>query len=337
VSPARFCILLLGPLPIVAGSLAMTSWFRSDAAPGVMANRVLAADEQLIADEPPPGDTGAVVQTSYVEDATSPTAARLSAFLDDACRQAAERWRPQLGADCNLLVRPPFVLAGDLTVEQLEVWHTQTIVPAATALKRAYFQKSPTLPITIFLFSGEASYDHYARTLFGDERISVYGYYQPQRRALVMNIATGGGTLVHELTHALMDCDFPQVPDWFNEGLASLYEQCRFTSDGGIEGLPNWRLAGLQETIRAGRLGTLESLMTGDEFRGRLVGLNYAQARYFCLYLQERGLLEDFYRRLRADYERDPRGVAAARSLFDGAAWQTLDRDFQAWVLTLKF
>ena len=37
-----------------------------------------------------------------------------------------------------------------------------------------------------------------------------------------MNIGTGGGTLVHELTHSLIAFDFPHVPDWFNEGLASL-------------------------------------------------------------------------------------------------------------------
>ena len=31
--------------------------------------------------------------------------------------------------------------------------------------------------------------------------------------------------LVHEMVHPFMDADFPACPAWFNEGLASLYEQ----------------------------------------------------------------------------------------------------------------
>ncbi len=83
----------------------------------------------------------------------------------------------------------------------------------------------------MLVFNGEESYNRYCNALFGDSGISVYGYYKPQLRTLALNLATGGGTLTHELTHALVDFDFPEVPAWFNEGLASLHEQCRFRSD----------------------------------------------------------------------------------------------------------
>ena len=87
----------------------------------------------------------------------------------------------------------------------------------------------------------------------------MYGYYKPQQRTLVMNISTGGGTLVHELTHALIDFDFPLVPDWFNEGLASLHEACHILPDESrIEGLTNWRLPGLQQAVAERRLPSLE-------------------------------------------------------------------------------
>ncbi|MGC3967117.1 MAG: hypothetical protein QM775_07010 [Pirellulales bacterium] len=196
---------------------------------------------------------------------------------------------------------------------------------------------APTEPVSILLFADEPSYDRYAKALFGDEGISVYGYYKGDQRTLVMNISTGGGTLVHELTHALADFDFPQIPDWFNEGLASLYEQCRFLPDDrGLEGLPNWRLPGLQTAIRDGKLRSLAQLIEDDDFRGANVGLNYAQARYFCMFLQERKQLEEFYRRFRATYKSDARGLAAAKGLFHPADWPDIDRKFQDWVMKLE-
>lgn len=315
----RWWILVVGPVPIVAASLGLTHWFRGGSSGFVAANRVWAAEEG-----PAPS--------------TAATQRRIESFLDDQCRAAAERLRAQLDDGCAVVVRTPFVLAGDMNEAHLDEHYRATIAPAARALARCYFRKSPTLPITILLFSGEASYNRYAKQLFNEEGVNVYGYYKPDRRTLVMNIATGGGTLVHELTHALVDFDFPRIPDWFNEGLASLYEQCRFLpDDAGLDGLPNWRLPGLQETIRQGRLGTLENLLTDDDFRGRNVGVNYAQARYFCMYLQERGLLPEFYRRFRAAHEQDPRGTATLRAVVGEAAWATLDRDFQAWVLMLGY
>ncbi len=74
---------------------------------------------------------------------------------------------------------------------------------------------------------------------------------------MLMNVGTGTGTLVHELTHALIKPDFPQVPSWFNEGLASLFEQCTL-DNGDICGLPNWRLPDLQNAIRKNELRSLE-------------------------------------------------------------------------------
>jgi hypothetical protein len=242
----------------------------------------------------------------------------------------------ELGAGCACIVRPPFVIAGDLTQAELETWHKQTIAPAATAMARSYFRTLPDQPISVLLFRDEEGYRDFARRLYRDEGVSIYGYYKPRERVLVMNISTGGGTLVHELTHALIAFDFPRVPDWFNEGLASLHEQCRFRSDqSGIDGLPNWRLPLLVEAIRGGKLRSLESLIGGDDFRSGQVGLNYAQARYFCLFLQHRGLLERFYRRFRDGQKEDPLGLAAVREVFPHYTWERLDDEFRHWAIEL--
>jgi hypothetical protein len=153
-----------------------------------------------------------------------------------------------------------------------------------------------------------------------------------------MNIGTGTGTLVHEMTHALVSFDFPTVPDWFNEGLASLHEASQIRRDeSGLDGLTNWRLPGLQKAVREKRLGSLYDLATETNFRGEQVGLNYAQARYFCLFMQQRGVLTRFYRRFRERWEWDPQGTDAVLAMFPGANWEQLDREFQQWVLGLEW
>jgi hypothetical protein len=261
--------------------------------------------------------------------------------LAKACRQTAGQLAEKLGDGCNVVERPPFVLAGNMSASELEEWHRQTIAPAARALASSYFTVAPDKPITVLLFPNEKSYNQYAKQLFGDQGISVYGYYKPTQRTLVMNIGTGGGTLVHELTHALADFDYPAIPDWFNEGLASLHEQCRFREDKEkdeywIEGLENWRLPILHEAIKEKRLRSLKSLVSDDDFRGGKVGTNYAQARYFCLYLQRKGLLKEFYRQMRRGQQEDRLGIKAVEKIVPAKSWEALDEDFQAWALALK-
>src|SRR6185369_3440763 len=122
-----------------------------------------------------------------------------------------------------------------------------------------------------------------------------------------MNIATGTGTLVHEIVHPYVRANFPRCPAWFNEGLGSLYEQCG-ERDGHIVGYPNWRLPGLQRAIQASSVPSFAELTatTDAQFYGEDKGTNYAEARYLCYYLQEQGLLHKFYRAFAANQERDP-------------------------------
>jgi hypothetical protein len=329
VNYRRLSILLVGPVPIVAASIGLTKWMKFPRAQAPSSNQVIVRgqDSPLAAEQPSaPPTLGAA----------SPGGS--DGFqIEQSCQAAAAELRMRLAADCAMIIRAPFVIAGDLSEQDLDAWHRRTIGPAARAMASAYFRTPPDEPITVLLFSGEQSYNRYAQHLFGDEGISVYGYYKPGRRTLVMNIATGGGTLVHELTHALIDFDFPKVPAWFNEGLASLHEQCRIRDDEtGIEGLVNWRLDALQSAIRDEWLRSLQSLVGDNDFRGSQETLNYAQARYFCLYMQQQGVLTDFYRKFRDDQTSDPLGVASVAKVFPNQNWEELDADFRDWVRQLK-
>lgn len=53
------------------------------------------------------------------------------------------------------------------------------------------------------------------------------------------------GTIKHELIHILLKNNV-LIPDWFEEGLAALYEESRFASNGQLLGINNWRLSFLR-------------------------------------------------------------------------------------------
>ena len=155
---------------------------------------------------------------------------------------------------------------------------------------------------------------------------------------MVMNVATGLGTLVHEETHALIAPDFPTVPSWFNEGLASLYEQSSM-GDKTIKGYENWRLPALQAAIKADKLRSFKELADDPKFYDpEHVGLNYAQARYLMFYLQQKELLVRYYKTFRDGVADDPTGMKSLEKVMkrrqqDGR----LEKEWRAYVLTLRF
>ena len=217
--------------------------------------------------------------------------------------------------------QPPFVVVGDEPPHIVRRHATNTVKWAVDRLKRDYFKRDPSPIVDIWLFKDKSSYEKWARELFGDTPTTPYGYYSPRHNALLMNISTGGGTLVHEIVHPFVRENFPSCPAWFNEGLASLYEQSGSKGDR-IVGYPNWRLPALQEAIRDGRTLPFEKLMAlpDDEFYGggtnsRNYSQYYAQARYLCYYLQERGLLVKFYHAFVAAAKDDPTGVKTLKQV----------------------
>ena len=142
---------------------------------------------------------------------------------------------------------------------------------------------------------------------------------------------------MHELVHALIAPDFPNVPDWFNEGLGSLYEQSSLGADR-ITGHENWRLPGLQRAIREGELRSLRELIEDGAFYDReRVGVNYAQARYLLMYLQEKGLLPEYYQRFRANAKDDPQGLKTLEALIKPKSLELFEKEWRKWVMGLRF
>ena len=153
-----------------------------------------------------------------------------------------------------------------------------------------------------------------------------------------MNISTGGGTLVHEIVHPFVAANFPDCPSWFNEGLGSLYEQCGEV-DGEIHGYVNWRLPRLQEAVRKGTVPSFYTLChTSDtDFYEKDRGTNYAQARYLCYYLQEKGLLRTYYRQFLGNRKSDPSGYRTLKAVLRWDDMKAFQKDWEAYVLKLKY
>jgi hypothetical protein len=161
--------------------------------------------------------------------------------------------------------------------------------------------KSGLPPVDLCLFASTRSYRAFVDDVFGkDYDSSDWGFYVPRRRLVVANIGASRGNLRHELTHALLDDDFPDIPAWLNEGLGSLYGSAVRTKKG-FKFLVNYRLRHLRQALKAGLLPDLDEL--ANSTRQDVYGLNslayYALSRYVLLYLDRRGKLEEFVQKLR--------------------------------------
>jgi hypothetical protein len=199
--------------------------------------------------------------------------------LTVACDERARQLATNLPGTDRIIVRPPFVIGGNLSEAELDHLYSETVLPTMRALDLAYFDNSPDEALTLLLYSDERSYRDISWKLDRRNTENYYGYYIRTDRRIVVNIGTGDGTLAHELTHALVHFDFPNMPEWFDEGLASLYEEASFSDDGlQLIGNSNWRLNHLLNAMQKRRLGTLESLISSREIREEQQAVEYAHA-----------------------------------------------------------
>ena len=239
----------------------------------------------------------------------------------------------------HVAVERPFVVIGDIGRAAVEQRASGTVRWVTEQVKHFYFEKDPEAIIDIWLFRDRSSYEKHCWDLFRTIPSTPFGFYSSEHRALIMNISTGGGTLVHEMIHPFIESNFPTCPSWFDEGLASLYEQSG-SKKGAIHGLTNWRLAGLQEAIRDGNLPSFKTLCSTNsmQFYERDPGTNYAQARYLCYYLQERDLLRKFYHAFQSS-KTDKQGYATLCKTLgrDQDEMARFQKGWEKWILGLRF
>lgn len=277
--------------------------------------------------------TEAVEATEGARPAERPASAEES--LKEKLRVEAARLRRRLGDSYVVGVEEPFVVAGEIDEQTLRRIMRSTIRACSRRMYAQFFDKKPDYVLTVYLFADDRSYRRAAKSIWGDTDVSRFGYYKPGEKTLVMNISTGTGTLVHEMFHALVEPDFPKIPTWLNEGVASLYECCRL-EENRLVGMMNWRFPRLKKAVDEGGVVPLEKLVatTRRRFYGAGRDLHYAEARYFCMYLQEKGLLERFYKTFRDRRKEDPTGAKFLEELL-GKDLDAVQSDWLAWVRSL--
>jgi len=263
-----------------------------------------------------------------------PAAAAAAPSDDDLKTRQAELQKKLAGQGYTVLVEAPFVVIGDESQQKVKSRATGFLRWTVGLLEKDFFSKRPEKIIEVWLFKNETTYRKGAKKFFNDEPSTPYGYYSPEDDALVMNIGPGAGTLSHELVHPYMEANFPNVPSWFNEGLASLYEQPR-ERNGHMWGTTNWRLPNLKTQIKDKSLPTLATMLktTRDGFYEASYD-SYAMARFLCQYLQDHGKLRDFYTKFLAD-TKDPTGETALAAVL-GQDLATFEPIWRKWVMELR-
>lgn len=246
--------------------------------------------------------------------------------------------RSKVPPNFTTVVEPPFVVIGDQSAQVVKSHSRDTVRSVASALRKQFFHRDPEHIVDIWLFENAESYKHHAYYEFGETPATPYGYVTDNGKTLLMDISTGSGTLVHEMVHPYMRANFPTCPPWFDEGLASLFEQCSL-ADGTIRGYTNWRLDELQTAIRHEHLPSLETLMAYDveQFYGDHSSQNYAQARYLLYYLQEHEQLVPYYREFLSQHAQDPDGIASLKKILGHDDLEGFQKEWESYVTALRF
>ena len=216
--------------------------------------------------------------------------------------------------------------------------------------------------ITINIISPSLNnWDRFAERYYGVKLpYGAIGYSQRDdwsMMGLIRHNSIATGTLIHELFHLLVEDNFGDIPVWFEEGLASLYEESKIQNDFSLKGIDGWRGTILRKAFN--ERPSIENIirMTPSEFNGtNLVNassperptyeaynqaINHAFSRYFMIFLQEKDFLLIFYHTLLCfpsnEIEKPPEDqiIMLLENLF-GKDIVDIDNEFSEWFYTLN-
>ena len=218
-------------------------------------------------------------------------------------------------------------------------------------LAKQYRFSLPDTYITIYMVTTVEQLRELGRRIHGlDISPATIGYAFREDLSIVGVIPSNTiGTLMHELFHLSVRRDFGDIPQWLDEGMASLYEVSK-QNGKDFRGVPNWRGKVLQELWA--QKPTLEELIYSewfpfdlpDEYRDQTAdrisvkrhAAEMATARYFVLYMQEKNILDGVFIGLRDVGIENLHGDVRKNSLQLveeklGSPIGSVEKDFEQW------
>lgn len=273
-----------------------------------------------------PGETGSAASPAPRDDS-------FQRRLPERWQASVDHWRQELPDSFQFDLAAPFLIATDLPVSQRRALQHDVVVPVTRALQRMYQFRAPNLPIPLIVCRDEAQFRQLARRWKSGVAPGYHGFYLRDRKLVALHWEAGSGALAHELTHALAHADCPALPEWFDEGLAALYEEAEFDQPGRpLAGLDNWRISIAGAALRDRRLPDLIDLSEPGAFSEGDLELNYATARTWLLFLQEQQLLKAYYQTFRRAAGTDATGLKGLAQVFPDLKQQEIEQRFRAWL-----
>lgn len=206
----------------------------------------------------------------------------------------------------------------------------------------------PDYFFTVYLVPDIAQLQKLAADIHGlDASPLTLGYaFQNDLSIVAVLNGTAAGTLLHEMFHLTVRSTFGPIPQWLDEGIASLYETSTVVG-ARYYGEPNWRsevinvLRGQYPKVDVANVITTPWF--GDEPGQNIAehisdqqAYTLALSRYFVMFLQERGLLKGVFAAYR-DRQRPVQYVPAERQAVQlleaatGKSMSTIAQEFSAW------
>lgn len=325
VSRGALRVPLRGAIPLVGPDCAYHLYAGRDPAPAGRARRGRAAAllAALLLAAAPAGSPAA------------PAADRRADEPPDVDRHvAALRRRLPAAPAFTLRVAAPYVVVGDGPPDEVARLAEHVVARAAGEFRARFFARDPGTIVDVYLFKDRDSYYRHTAMLTGSPPESPLGFFSSHANALLMDVNAGEGALMHELVHPFVRSNWPRCPPWINEGLATLFEDCR-DRGGRLEGAHNGRFLTLLRALDRGSALPFSSLaaLSDAAFYNDPTGLHYAQSRYVFFHLQQRGALDAFCRRYAETSRDDPTGGAALADALKIEGPAEFDRAWRAAML----
>ncbi len=231
-----------------------------------------------------------------------------------------------------------FVVFSDMNDELTYKLIDNDVRNTIDAMTNNYVNKLPDKITPIYLF---AEFDNYKEFVLknydiAEIDISPYGFFKISRNVIVIRYVSWKGSILHEITHRFIKSDFPNATSWFDEGFASLNEKSVF-KNGNLIGEFSLRIIPLRRAISGDTYTGLQRLMvTNDnELYGKRTSFYYAQSRYLLMFLQEKGLLDKYYKLFRDTHEIDNTGISQLKEI-TGKSMEELDDEYLTYIKSFK-